>query len=70
MPALGQKRAFRSANRHVRLTPESRHVRRKNKCPLSAKSGLYAEKRLFIRSTRPRVRAAEAAPGGQGLWRF
>src|SRR5262249_25207517 len=55
MSALGHKRTFRSAKRHVRFTPKSRHSRReshvrftpesghvqcKHRCPLWAKSGL------------------------------
>ncbi len=39
MSALGHERTFRSAKRHVRFTPESRHVQCKTACPLSAKSG-------------------------------
>ena len=43
MSALGQKGNMCGAT-DVRFAPESGHVRRKNKCPLSANSG-----HLFIR---------------------
>ena len=36
---FGSKADMCSAKRHVRFAPESGHVRRKNKCPLSANSG-------------------------------
>jgi hypothetical protein len=36
---FGSLADIRRGSRHVRFTPESGHVRCKNKCPLSAKSG-------------------------------
>ena len=39
MSALGHKRTFARAKRHVRFTPKSGHVRCNSACPLSAKSG-------------------------------
>src|SRR5215471_21278720 len=40
MSALGQKQTLFGATRHVRFTPDSRHVRCNNSCLLWAKSGL------------------------------
>ena len=39
MSALGQKQTCAVQNVHVPFTPESRHVQRTSRCPLSANSG-------------------------------
>jgi hypothetical protein len=42
MSALGKKQTMCSAKGHVRFTPNSGHVRCKEGCPLSARSGHFA----------------------------
>jgi hypothetical protein len=73
MSALGHKQTFRNAivmsalppkadisqcNRHVRFTPESRHLQRNSRCPLRAKSG------LMQRSKKDRYSITSSARAG------